>query len=78
VDGKLVFRLTSQLSAENIRALKEKFRDILQPGGEIAPSGPLAQELDDADIVHLPRLVIDFSRQDFGRLKSLIDAVNDF
>jgi putative lysine decarboxylase len=78
VDGKLVFRLTSQLSAENIRALKEKFRDILQPGGEIAPSGPLAQEVDDADIAHLPRLVIDFNRQDFGRLKSLIDAVNDF
>jgi uncharacterized protein (TIGR00730 family) len=78
VDGKLVFRLTSQLSAENIRALKEKFRDILQPGGEIAPSGPLAQEVDDTDIAHLPRLVIDFNRQDFGRLKSLIDAVNDF
>jgi uncharacterized protein (TIGR00730 family) len=78
VDGKLVFRLTSQLSTENIRALKEKFRDILQPGGEIAPSGPLAQELDDADIVRLPRLVIDFNRQDFGRLNSLIDAVNDF
>jgi hypothetical protein len=78
VNEKLVFRLTSQLSTENIRALKEKFRDILQPGGEIAPSGPLAQELDDADIVRLPRLVIDFNRQDFGRLNSLIDAVNDF
>jgi len=78
VNEKLVFRLTSQLSTENIRALKEKFRDILQPGGEIAPSGPLAQELDDADIVRLPRLVIDFNRQDFGRLNSLINAVNDF
>jgi len=78
VNEKLVFRLTSQLSTENIRALKEKFRDILLPGGEIAPSGPLAQELDDADIVRLPRLVIDFNRQDFGRLNSLINAVNDF
>jgi len=28
--------------------------------------------------VHLPRLVIDFNRKDYGGLRSLIDAINDF
>jgi hypothetical protein len=78
VDGRLVIRLTSPLSTDNCRKLKEKFHDILLPGGEIEPSGALAPEIEDADIVHLPRLVIDFNRRDFGRLKSLIDAINDF
>jgi hypothetical protein len=48
------------------------------PTGGIAASGALEAEVDDADIIHLPRLVIDFNRKDFGRLRSLIDAINDF
>jgi hypothetical protein len=48
------------------------------PEGSIAASGALEAEMDDADIIHLPRLVIDFNRKDFGRLRSLIDAINDF
>jgi hypothetical protein len=78
VNGKLVFRLTSQISAEHIHKLKEKFRDILLPEGDIAASGALPEEQDDAEISHLPRLVVDFNRQDFGRLRSLIDAINEF
>ena len=78
VDGQLVFRITSQLGAEHIRKLTERFHDILLPGGEIAPSLALPAELEDADVVHLPRLVIDFNRKDFGRLRSLIDAINEF
>jgi uncharacterized protein (TIGR00730 family) len=78
VDGKLVFRLTSQLGPGSIQKLKEKFHDILLPGGDIVPSGALPAEVEDADAVELPRLVLDFNRKDFGRLKSLIDAVNDF
>ena len=78
VDGQLVFRITSQLGTEHIRKLKERFHDILLPGGEIVPSGALPAELDDAEVVHLPRLIIDFNRKDFGRLRSLIDAINEF
>lgn len=78
VNGQLVFRITSQLSTEHLRKLTERFHDILLPGGEIAPSLALPAELDDEDLVHLPRLVIDFNRKDFGRLRSLIDAINEF
>jgi uncharacterized protein (TIGR00730 family) len=78
VNGLLVLRITSQLSREYIVELNERFQDILLPGGKISPSGALAAEMDDADISHLPRLLIDFNRKDFGRLRSLIDAINDF
>lgn len=78
VNGHLVFRLTSPISEGNIRTLKEHFIDILLPQGDIVQSGALPEELEDADVVALPRLVIDFNRKDFGRLRNLIDAINDF
>ena len=78
VDGRLVFRLTSPLGPGSIQKLKEKFHDILLPGGDIVSSRALPPELEDADAVELPRIVLDFNRRDFGRLKSLIDAINDF
>jgi hypothetical protein len=48
------------------------------PEGSIAASGALEAEMDDADLIHLPRLVVDFNRRHFGRLRNLIDAINDF
>lgn len=78
VHGQLVIRLTSALSPEAIRKLTDQFHDILLPGGRITASGALEAEREDADVMHLPRLVIDFNRKGFGRLRSLIDSINDF
>ena len=78
VHGRLVMRLTSQLSPNDIETLKDQFEDILLPGGTIAASGALAVEEADDDVVSLPRLLIDFNRRSFGRLRNLIDAVNNF
>ena len=78
VYGQLVIRVTSQLSSDNIRELRERFHDIIMPDGSIAASVALEAEMDDADVMHLPRLLVDFNRRDFGRLRSLIDAINDF
>jgi hypothetical protein len=78
VQGRLVMRLTSQLGADDIQKLAVQFQDILLPGGTISASGALKAEIDDNDVVHLPRLIIDFNRRSFGRLRKLIDAVNDF
>jgi hypothetical protein len=49
---------------------------MLSPGGNICLSGPFPEEVDETDIGHLPRLVVDFNRHNFGRLKEFIDAVN--
>ena len=78
VHGQLVIRLTSALGPDDIRKLTDQFQDILPPGGRIAASGALEAEREDADVIHLPRLVIDFNRKNFGRLRSLIDSINDF
>ncbi len=78
VRGQLVIRLSSPLGDADVSALEGRFRDLLLPGGRIAPSGALDEEREDADEVDRPRLVIDFNRRDFGRLRSLIDAINDF
>jgi hypothetical protein len=77
VRGKMVIRLTSPLSSGDIGKLREQFHDILSPGGDIVASEALEAELDDNDVIHLPRLVIDFNRTDFGRLINLIDVIND-
>jgi uncharacterized protein (TIGR00730 family) len=78
VHGQLVIRLTSQLGPDDIRKLTDQFQDIILPGGSIEASEALEAEMEDADVMHLPRLVIDFNRRDFGRLRSLIDSINDF
>jgi uncharacterized protein (TIGR00730 family) len=78
VNNQLVIRLSTPLSDNDIRKLTDQFRDIILPGGSVTASGALEAEMDDAEVIHLPRLVIDFNRRDFGRLRSLIDAINDF
>jgi len=78
VNGKLVIRLTSVLDTKHIGKLKDLFADILTPGGTMEPSGPFPAEQEEPELAHLPRLVIDFNRKDFGRLRNLIDAINRF
>jgi uncharacterized protein (TIGR00730 family) len=76
VERQLVIRLLSDVGPECTEELNNRFRDILVPGGEIAVSGALPEEADEPELSALPRLVVDFNRRDFGRLRSLIDAVN--
>ena len=78
VDKKLVIRMTSDLSPEAVRELNAHFSDILVPGGAICLSYPLPQEADEVETAELPRLIVDFNRKDFGRLRNLIDAINNF
>jgi hypothetical protein len=72
----LVIRLRSGISQPKIEDLRKRFSKILRPQGEIHLSGPLPEEIDEPEIRDLPRLVIDFNREDFGGLKALIDSIN--
>jgi uncharacterized protein (TIGR00730 family) len=74
--NKLLVRLNMEVGAGKIEELKSKFADILTKQGDIRLSGPFPEEIEEPEINHLPRLVIDFNRQDFGRLKALIDVLN--
>ena len=76
VDETLVLRLTSPVSAETIAQLHQRFSDILVPGGEMRLSGPLPEEANEPELADFPRVVLDFDRKHFGRLRQLVDALN--
>ncbi len=76
VENQVVIRLTSGIDPQSVGELKDRFQDILMPGGSIYISGPLPAEDDEPEIADLPRLIVDFNRKDFGRLRRLIDAIN--
>jgi uncharacterized protein (TIGR00730 family) len=76
IDNRLVIRLTSGIDQGKMGEMRIRFSDILRPQGEMYLSGPLPEEIDEPEIGHLPRLLVDFKRDDFGRLRELIDAIN--
>jgi uncharacterized protein (TIGR00730 family) len=78
VDKKLVIRLTSPISRQAVEECNELFHEILAPGGSIYLSGPLPIEEDEPELASLPRLIIDFNRKDFGKLRALIDFINNY
>lgn len=78
VGDTLVVRMESPLNHRQIGHLITEFKDLLIPGGTIATSAPLEEELDEPELLHLDRLIIDFNRKDYGRLRKLIDKVNGF
>jgi len=77
VGDKLSIRLSKDIDPEAVDILNENFGDILSPGGRITVSGPLPQEADEPEIAALPRLIVDFNKMDFGRLRNLIDSINN-
>jgi len=77
-EKQLVIRLSSGIDPKSVEELKERFQDILTPGGSMYISGPLPAEADEPEIADLPRLIVDFNREDFGRLQYLIEAINSY
>lgn len=76
VGDRMVLRLNSPLSEDTIADLNEEFGDLLSRG-KIQQTGALPEEADEPEIAHLPRLVFHSARRHFGRLRILIDEVND-
>jgi uncharacterized protein (TIGR00730 family) len=78
VEKQMVIRLTSGIDPDALEELKDEFQDILLPGGSVSVSGPLAAEADEPELAHLPRLLVDFNRIDFGRLQYFIETINRY
>jgi len=73
VGENLVFRLTRPLEPANLGEIQQKFGDILR-GPVVQALGPVAQELN--EFPELPRLILPFDHRSYGRLRELIDFVN--
>jgi uncharacterized protein (TIGR00730 family) len=76
VDGKAVIRMASELKKSHVDKLRQEFADIIADGGGMLLSGALPKECDEPELANLPRLVVDFNKRDFARLRQLIDAIN--
>ncbi len=75
VRGKLVLRL-HQVPGENLLAeINADFADILA-AGQFTVGDPLSEEKDEPALAKLPRLIFQFNRHNYGRLRQLIDRLN--
>jgi hypothetical protein len=75
VGDQLVIRLLGRLPDATVARLQADFADIIKAGG-MRQCGPLRQEGDEPELAGLTRLVFRHRRSDFGRLRRLIDAIN--
>jgi uncharacterized protein (TIGR00730 family) len=80
----LILRLHHKLTDKQLGDVKERFGDIADPVvserlGDRAwrSCGPLRVERNERKLRHLHRLVFPFNRRDHGRLRQLIDYLND-
>ena len=75
VGDTLVLRLRSRPSADEAAALSAEFADVVD--GDIRVlDGPLGAERRGDEFPDLPRLAMRFDRMSYGRLRQLIDRVN--
>lgn len=76
VDGILVLRLNQAPDAETVERLNAEFADIIV-GQPITVIEPTDAEVEDGDHLELDRISFKFNRRSFGRLRQLIDELND-
>ena len=75
VKDLLVMRLQRAPSNSRLAELNKQFADI-QTKFEMTGSGPLPEESDEPELAHLARLSFYFNRSHWGRVRQLIDALN--
>lgn len=76
VRRKLVMRLLAPPTPEQLSRINEQFADILAEG-QFELHDALPEERDEPELAELPRLVFTFDRRGCGRLRELIDFLNE-
>ncbi|MFQ5673639.1 MAG: LOG family protein [Nitrospinales bacterium] len=70
-----VLRFTRGISSSLLDRLNREYGDILREG-KIEASPPLKDEVQRKEYLQLPRLVLNFNKQNFGRLNEMICEIN--
>ncbi len=76
VRDELVLRITQRLSAEELDAINSDFSDILVDG-KIEQMAALPEERNEPELAGMPRLKLHFNRKNLGRLRVLINRINE-
>ncbi len=77
VRDQFVLRLNQDISDTNLEKLNYNFKDILDKG-RIEKYKATPEEANEPDLIHLPRLIMNFNRRSFGKLRAMIDMINQF
>jgi hypothetical protein len=75
VGDHLILRLQKPLSEKRLGHIRDQFAAILA-AGTFEQTGPLAQEANETHLSHLSRLKFRFDRKSLGRLRELINFLN--
>ncbi len=75
VEGKLVLRLHKDVPDMLLERLNDEFSSMLE-SGKIERTTHHPFEKDDEHLAHLPRITFDFNRRDLGRLRQMVDVIN--
>ena len=75
VRSNLVIRLQHWPSEALLETINTNFTDILEEG-RFQVGESLPEEHDDPELADLPRLIFQFDRRNYGRLRQLIDCLN--
>jgi uncharacterized protein (TIGR00730 family) len=75
VHGDLLLRLQQRLSEELLERLRNDFADMLE-AGTIEQIEAVPEEANETHIAALPRLRFRFDRHNLGRLRQMIDVIN--
>ena len=76
VGKRMVIRMQRELENPTLERLNAQFSDILADGA-IVLGKALPEEKNEPELWDYPRLILTPYRRDFGRLRQLIDAVNE-
>jgi uncharacterized protein (TIGR00730 family) len=76
VKHRLVFRMNQPLSDAHLEEINTTFAEILSEG-KFVQSGALSGEQDEPQLAPLSRLIFRFNRRNLGRLRQLINFIND-
>ncbi len=76
VGKTLVLRLKYPVKTKLLEELNEQFSDVLSKG-KIKKIKPLEEEYDEPESLNYHRIAFAFNRRSFGRLREMIDFLND-
>jgi hypothetical protein len=74
--GKLILRVRQAPDEDELAELNREFSDIVVEGS-IERTEPNKAEIEDNDALDMDRITFQFDRRHFGRLRQLVDRLND-
>lgn len=75
VKERFILRLNREIPDSGVEKLNQEFNDLLEDG-KIEKCDVPAEESNEPELAHLPRLSMHFNRKSWGRLRLMIDHIN--